>query len=185
MLKQFFKILRWMIPALLLFSLLLAMLSPSLPVVPTTPQDLESFEQKLKELAAAHEQKTPLEVHVNQAELNSFLQSRLPRAHPQETSLQDVVLELTGDTLTCTTMVDFKGKNLFLIIRGNLGVEGPNLKFVPTGLQMGRLPIPLVLVESTLVDKLREAAAGNTLRLPEFIQEVRVQDGRLDLATRP
>ena len=58
------------------------------------------------------------------------------------------------------------------------------MTFVPTEFQIGRMPVPISMVQNRLEKKLTDPAAREKLKLPEYVTEVKVEDGQLVLTEK-
>jgi hypothetical protein len=71
----------------------------------------------------------------------------------------------------------FKGKQVYLTIAGHLGARDGYVTFEPTELKIGRLRVPVSMVNGRLQKKLLEQR--EKLKLPGFITGLRVEGGQL------
>jgi hypothetical protein len=76
-----YRVLRWVVLGLVLLFIFVALRHPAPPSAPLAPQDagqkLQSFNQKLDQLAAAKADGQPAEIHFDSDEVNSGLQSMM------------------------------------------------------------------------------------------------------------
>jgi hypothetical protein len=71
------------------------------------------------------------------------------------------------------------GQDVYVTVRGRLGAESGYLRFYPTEFKIGDLRVPVSLVDPTLQKKLNEPETREKLKLPEFISDLRIQNGQL------
>jgi hypothetical protein len=182
MAKKIYRVVSWSLLALTLVSLLLALRKPSLPPVETSAEAAKAFDAKLNQLGEAHEQRIPREIRITEAELNSKLEESL-QATPYggSTNLKAATVRLEADRVAATFTVSVSGKDIAMTLGGNLAVSNGGLEFKPTEVKMGSLPVPLALVESTLRDRLTSPQARERMKLPEFIKDVKIENGELVL----
>jgi len=180
MAKKAYRVFSWSLLALTLISVLLTLRRPSLPPAETSAEAAKSFDQKLGELAQAHAAGTPSEVHITAVELNSKLAEGLSGAAAEgPASLKTATVQLSGDRLAATFLVNLRGIDVCLTLGGHLAATNGSIEFHPTDVKLGSLPVPVALVQSTLRDRLGSPEARERLKLPEFIKDVRIENGEL------
>lgn len=186
MAKKIFRIISWSLLALTLLSILLIFRKPSIPPVEISAEAAKSFDQKLVQLNQAHEQRRPAEVHITEAELNSKLQERLKQNHAAggSTSLKEAVVNLEGNRLRATFTVNVKGRDFDLTLGGNLGVDNGALEFKPADARLGSLPVPLALIGPAIRERLNSPEMRERMKLPDFIKDVRLENGELVLQSQ-
>jgi hypothetical protein len=71
-----------------------------------------------------------------------------------------------------------------LTVGGTLRAVNGQLQFTPRQLKLGSLPIPVFTVQSALRAKLDSPEVRDRLRLPESMQDVRIENGELVLQAK-
>jgi hypothetical protein len=74
------------------------------------------------------------------------------------------------------------GQNVYVTVAGHLGAKNGYVTFHPTQFEVGHLTVPVSLVNAALQSKMREA--GEQLRLPEYVRDLRVENGELVIKVR-
>ncbi len=179
--RRIYRVVSWSLLALTLVLILLLLRKPSLPGVEASAQAAESFDQKLSQLNEAHLAGRPTEVRITEAELNSKLQQSLQSSPGPggAATVKATTVHLEADRLRGTFTVNLKGKDVYLTLGGTLAVSNGTLVFTPTDVRMGSLPVPMALIEPTLRDRLNQMREH--MKLPEYIGNVRVENGELVL----
>ncbi|MDP9267081.1 MAG: hypothetical protein M3P27_01990 [Acidobacteriota bacterium] len=177
--------------------------------VQRTPQeraaDAAAFRTKLDALQRAHNEGTPgLPARFSENELNAYIEqsvaeissnatSNVPSNAQAETAAAALVrtvkaptVTLAGDEITVQMTVERFGKEFIFSLSGRLGTqheasqnEGSYVAFHPTSCKLGLVSIPLGLVDKLVQQKLAEPENREKMKLPEFIQSVRVENGEL------
>ena len=93
------------------------------------------------------------------------------------TSNQQVMFE--GDQVKGQFTTRIAGQDVVVSLSGHLGSKDGYVEFVPTGFQVGSLPVPLSLVQETLQKKFSDPATREKLKLPDYIADLRIENGEL------
>ena len=178
-----YRIARWLVLLALLFVMVAALRKPEPIAIPLSADQVaekaKQFESKLAEMQQAHQRgETPADVHFSADDVNAFVIGASQRSTGSDQSAPPQLSFEGGEAIVQTSTVQY-GRDIYLTLRGTLGVSDGYLAFVPTGLKVGRLSIPASLVSSTLQKKLAEPENRSKLKLPEFIADLRVEDSQL------
>lgn len=186
MAKKIYRIVSWGLLAFTLVSIFLILRKPSLPPIEVSAEAAKSFDQKLSQANEAHQQGTPQEIRITEVELNSKLQEAIQGAAPSggPASVTTASVHLEGGRLQGTFTANIGGKEVYVTLGGNLAVSNGSLEFKPTDVQMGSLPVPLGLVESTLRERLNSPEMRERMKLPDSIRDVRIENGELVLQSQ-
>jgi hypothetical protein len=181
MAKKVSRIISLSILALALIAVLVALRAPSAPLVPVSEQDVKSFDEKIAALAQAHQQGTLQTTHITEAELTSKLQQGLDESPPNGGTvvLKAASVHLQGDEFVGVFTLDASGKALYLTMAGTLGVVEGRLQIQPSAAKLGSLPIPAPAFQRILARQFDSPETRERLRLPEFIKDVRIENGEL------
>ena len=207
---KFYKIARWFVLAGLVIGILLALHDPKGRPTPLPPdearQDAESFATKLATLETAHNHHESAEARLTADEINaSFaspeaaealraqgkLQSPAGQPAPAETeadaarSLKSAQVSFSGDKVTGYFVAPVYGQDLHLQISGRLGTQNGYVTFEPTAFKVGDMSIPVSLVNPALQKRLQEPETREKLRLPDFVGDLRVENGELVINETP
>jgi hypothetical protein len=162
-------------------AILMALQSPSATQVPVSAQDAKSFDEKIMPLEHAHQQGANQVAHITESELSSKLQQSLDEIPPDRGAvvLKAASVHLEGNEFVGVFTLDASGKELYLSMTGTLGVVEGRLEIQPTSGQLGRLPIPGIAFRRLLRRQFDTPETRERLRLPDFIKDVRVENGEL------
>ena len=96
---------------------------------------------------------------------------------------QQVVFD--GDQVKGQFTTQMAGKDVVVTFSGKLGSKDGYVDFVPTSFQVGSMPVPIALVQDALQKKLlNDPATRDKLKLPEFVNDVKVENGQLVLTEK-
>ena len=175
-----------------------------------TAANADSFQTKLGQLEQAHATGEPAEARISADEIVAALAAANPQpanassgssapppasAPPElnsQTSLtpdqvpvkdQQVVFE--GDEVKGQFTTQVAGKDIVVTFGGHLGSRDGFVDFVPTSFQVGSMPVPLSLVSDALHRKLLDdPATRDRLKLPEYVSDVKIENGQLVLTEK-
>ena len=167
----------------------------------------QAFEEKMSSLAAAHQQGSTAEVSLESGEVNAVIAESLssPEAqeqikksaadltktaepkpasdskseHSADGQIKDVRVEFTNDVVTGYFTTQQYGKEIHLTVAGRLGCKDGYATFEPTVFRIGDLSVPVSFVNPALQKKLAEPETREKLKLPEFVADLRVVNGKL------
>lgn len=94
-------------------------------------------------------------------------------------TVKDFRMAMEGDGITGFFIVDFHGKDLDITVSGRPGASNGYMTFTPTAFKVGSLPIPVSLVAPALQRRLDDPQMHEKLKLPEFVGDLRVQNGQM------
>jgi hypothetical protein len=171
----------------------LAVKKPAPVAVPQSPtartQQAQSFEAKVSQLEQAQaEGRAGAEIRLTADEIQAaFAQTAAangsqPAAMPVSAgesmpAIEAPQVSFAGDTVTGQFVTVMSGKKVYVTVNGRLGAKDGYATFEPTGFKVGDLIIPVSLVNNALQKKLTEER--EKLKLPEFISDLRVENGEL------
>lgn len=198
------KILRWtMLCAMLLVVVL--MLKRPLPVAePMAPavakERTEAVQGKMADLESAHQRGETAEARFSSEEINATFQQAQteqtsapgaihprPVQAPQQADGAESPPEITttriafaGDQATGQFVVHGPGgKEIYLTISGKIRAVDGYASFEFTEGKIGDMPVPVALLNSRLQAKLEEPETHAKLKLPDFVADIRVENGQL------
>ncbi len=186
-------------------ALFLALKKPT-PVAQPQPTasisaNAQSFQAKVDQLEQAQpEGQTKVEVHLTADEVAAaFAQSAgsasAPQLQPASTQgstdvsapiaagavdvnkLGEPIVSFEDDKVIGQFATELGGKKVYITVAGHLGAKDGYVTFDPTEFKFGDLNVPVSLVNDALQKKMLEQR--DRLKLPDFISDVRVQNGEL------
>jgi hypothetical protein len=191
-----YKVARWIILAGLVGVIVFMLKRPAPPSPPLAPRQVKEqaqhFESKLQQIETAQQSGTtpdPESTTFTSDEVNAFVQDASERA-AQEASKQPTLAEaqqqikstqvaFSGDEVIAQAVTERYGQDIYITVRGRLGTDNGYLRFYPTGFKIGDLTVPVSLVGPTLQKKLNEPETHEKLKLPDFVADLRIQNGQL------
>jgi len=76
-------------------------------------------------------------------------------------------------------LTEVYGKDVSITVAGHLGSRDGYVTFEPTEFKVGDLSVPVSVVNPVLQRKLADPENRDKMKLPEFVKEMRVQNGEL------
>jgi hypothetical protein len=172
----------------------------------------QAFEEKISSLAAARQQGSAAEVSLESGEVNAAIAQSLSSPESQaeikksaaqlasttetkpasgstseqsgDGQIKDVRVEFSGDVVTGYFTTQQYGKEIHLTVAGRLGCKDGYATFEPTAFKIGDLSVPVSFVNPALQRKLAEPETREKLKLPEFVADLRIVNGRLFVVER-
>lgn len=193
---KFYKVLRWFALVALIVVVVFALKTPAPPAPPLAPQAVkeqaQQFETKLQQIESAERSgNTPDSdaTTFTSTEVNAFIQDASERAKAEaakqptlaeaQAEVKDTQVAFSGNEVIAQAVTERYGQDVYVTVRGRLGAEKGYLRFYPTGFKIGDLSVPVSLVDPTLQKKLNEPETHEKLKLPDFIADLRVENGQL------
>src|ERR1039457_1767875 len=176
--KKAWKVIRWIVLVSLVIAIVLMVTKPSRPAPPIPEADKKQlsnqFEQKLERLeqtkasgeTGASEQFTPEEV-------NASLEDMTVNAE------KVVGINFVGDQATGQFIVNQYGKDIYVTMSGHLSAKDGYANIELTDAKIGNLSVPVSLINPRLQQRLAEPDQREKLKLPDFIADLRVENGKL------
>jgi hypothetical protein len=187
---------------------LVMVLEKPAPVAPRqTPAAIaanaQSFQQKMEQFSQDVQQASPTggsyqttsspaappkaEVRLNSQEVGAALAQATETAELTPNSnvgsgaptIKDQLVSFEGDVVHGQFLAEVAGKDVWVTISGHLGSKDGYATFDPTEFKVGDMSVPVSMVNASLQKKLAEQ--HDRLKLPDFVGDVRVQDGELVL----
>jgi hypothetical protein len=103
---------------------------------------------------------------------------------PEGAPIRTLQVGFTGDEVTGQFATQLYGKEVYITISGKLGNKDGYVTFDPTGFKVGDLSVPVSWVNDALQKKLADPENREKLKLPEFVSELRVENGELVIAEK-
>jgi hypothetical protein len=196
----FYKIIRWVILAVLVLVIVVSLRKPTPPALPiaaeTAKEDLRTFDEKVDRLAESHARGEPGEARFTGDEINSAIAHSLgtdavtPQATQAQTSapagtaappeIRTVQVGFFDDQVTGQFATPIYGKEVYITLSGRLGAQDGYATFEPTAFRVGDLDVPLVsAIKDALQRKLAEPENREKLKLPEYVSGLKIENGEL------
>jgi hypothetical protein len=186
-------------------TILLVMHKAPAPYVAADSGAGERLEAKLQQLADASVSGAPQVLHVDEAEVNSYLLSHLalkpsdkpsgtpataqsaqsspadlePSVEEIQSAVRDVKINLIEDRVRAYVVFDFHGKDMSLQLEGRLHADEGYLRFDPISGQIGALPIPQASLETAVRKMMDSPQNREKLRLPSDLHDLRIEKGEI------
>ena len=96
-----------------------------------------------------------------------------------QSTVRDVRIELTGDSLRAFVAFDLYGKDLSLELEGRLETRDGYLRLTPTAGKLGSLPLPAGTLDTAAARLFDSPQNREKFHLPPHIRDVRVENGEL------
>ena len=198
--KKIYRVVRWLMLAGMVITIFLGLKSPAPVAEALAPelikQNAESFQQKLTELANAQSSgETGTEVHFTAPELNAAItQATLPQpaataptpaAQPapqpsaEQIPIKSTQVSFEDDVVKGQFLTEVYGKDVYITVAGHLGSRDGYVTFEPTEFKVGDLSVPVSMVNPVLQRKLADPENRDKMKLPEFVKDLRVENGEL------
>lgn len=192
--------------AIAFVALYLALRKPA-PVAAPQPAtavaaNAQSFQTKVTQLEQAQAQgQTGSEVHLTAGEISAAIaqatsqggsvapvRSASSNVNPDpsaaiapgaldSSAIGEPTVSIEGDVVRGQFLTEIGGKKVYVTVAGHLGARDGYATFEPTEFKVGDLNIPVSLVNDTLQKKMLEQR--DRLKLPDFVSDVRVENGEL------
>ena len=129
------------------------------------------------------------EVHINSNEIGAVIAQSLGTAGGMGNlsadsnigsgapTIKDQQVSFEGDVVHGQFLTEIAGKDVWVTVSGHLGEKDGYATFEPTEFKVGDLNVPVSLVNPALQKKLGEQR--DRLKLPDFVGDVKVQNGEL------
>ena len=190
---KIYKIVRWVMLAAAMLVIFLMLKKPTPVALPVDSAsrslNAQSFENKMRELEEAHRTgRGGTEVHLTAGEVAAAMtqSDAIPAPAVQNTSspasaeapkVNDYQVSFVDDVVRGQFATEIEGKQVYVTLAGHLGAKDGYVTFDPTEFKIGDLSVPVSMVNDKLQQKLAEQ--HDRLKLPDFVSDLRVQNGEL------
>ena len=110
--------------------------------------------------------------------------SATPILTPQQVGVKDPQVIFDGDEVKGQFVANVYGKDVFVTLSGHLGAKDGYATFQPTAFKIGSMPVPISMVQAQLNKKLGEPETREKLKLPEFVGDMKIENGQLVISER-
>ena len=98
---------------------------------------------------------------------------------PEQVGVKDPQVIFEGDEVKGQFAANVYGKDVFVTLSGHLGAKDGYATFAPSSFKIGSMPVPIAMVQAQLDRKLNEPEAREKLKLPEFVSDLKIENGQL------
>lgn len=195
--RRAFRILRIVSPAITVLCIILIFNLPTPPKVERSAEATQRAQQKLAGVQQALQNgAAAYDLHFTETELNSILALafRPPEAasaptpgeqQPPEETIRDLRVKLKNDRIHLYVAFRYYGKMLTLSLTGKLRVQDQQVRLDADSGQFGSLPLPSMVLERAMRKVFDAPENREKFRLPDYIQDVRIEDGNMVLIVNP
>jgi len=142
-----------------------------------------SSEEVAAALVAANPQ--PTTSATNQPAATSTALNSQTALSADQVSVKDQQVVFDGDQVKGQFTTPIAGKDVVVTFSGHLGTKDGYVNFVPTSFQVGSMPIPASLVQEAFEKKvLNDPATRDKLKLPDFVNDIKIENGQLVLVEK-
>lgn len=195
--SRIYRFVRWIFLGTAIITIGLMLRHPQPLIAHQTPADkvaanASSFQTKLGELQLAHQSgQSGAEARISSDEVAAAFTVANPQpttaatlnsqtsASPEQVPLRDQQVLFERDEVKGQFTTEVAGKDVVVTLSGRVGSKDGYVDFIPTSFHIGSMPVPISLVQDQLQKKLLDPATREKLRLPEFVSDVRVDNGQL------
>ena len=194
---KIYRVVRWFFLAATVISIGLMLQHPKRLVSQQVPAgqivaNANSFQSKLSDLEQAHQSgQTGVETRITSDEVAAAFAASNPQ--PSQTAalssqtgisaeqvpLKDQQIVFDGDQVKSQFTTQVAGKDVVVTLSGRVGSKDGYVDFVPTSFQIGSMPVPITIVQEQVQKKLSDPTTHEQLKLPEFVSDLRVENGQL------
>lgn len=196
-----FRVFRWLALGLVVSALALAARKAPPPVVESDPAAELTVQKKLRQTERALQAGRSYQLHLNEAEVNSWLDSNLEvsskrfqtledalhgevSAEEVEQAVKDVRMKLVGDLVQAYLVFNFHGTDLSLSLNGHVLTVDGHVRLEPVSGSLGSLPIPLPALRQAVDRVFSSPENEEKFRLPDAVEDLSVQDGEIVVSYR-
>jgi hypothetical protein len=159
------------------------------PVIHTDAAAAQRLQRELQEAQTAADGGKPGVVSADETELNSVLKEYVKAAIDKQPAdspavVRDMRMNLTDDHLRLYVLVNFRGKDLTLVIEGKVHTVNGLLDFEPISGKIGSLSIPKGSLKRAVEQMAATPETQELLRLPKNLRDLHIEKGKLVVVFR-
>ncbi len=194
---KLYRVVRWFFLAAAVITIGLMLQHPQRLVSRQVPAvqvvvNANSFQSKLSDLEQAHQSgQTGVEVRVSSDEVAAAFTASNPQPSQTVTlssqtgmstdqvPLKDQQVVFDGDQVKSQFITQVAGKDVVVTLTGRVGSKDGYVDFVPTSFEIGRMPVPISVLQEQVRKKLSDPVVHEQLKLPDFVSDLRIENGQL------
>lgn len=189
--KKFWRVFRWVILSILVLVIILMITKPKPPAPEISAEDQkqlsQDFEQKMEHMEEAqqngetggHEEFTPEEVNASISTMAANAEKEMGQGSADAADAKIVGINFEGDEATGQFIVHQYGKDIYVTLSGHLSARDGYANIDLTSAKIGNLSVPVSMINPRLQAKMAEPEQHDRLKLPDFIADLRVENGKL------
>lgn len=189
--KKAWSMLRWFVLGGLVLALILMLTKPTRPAPAVTgeaqKQLSQQFEAKLEHLedakqtgnAGASEEFSADEVNAGLQDMTANAQKEMGPGAADDANVRVVGVNFLGDEAVGQFVVNRYGKDVYVTMSGHISAKDGYASIELTSAKIGNLTIPVSLINPRLQERLAEPSQRERLKLPDFVADLRVENGKL------
>jgi hypothetical protein len=199
---KIYRVIRWVVLASSTITFFLLLKKPTPIARPldaaALATNMQSYESKMQELQQARTLgQSQTEIRLTADEVSAAITqagvvpaietpaepasppTSVPAAGPADLQpkVNDYQVSFQGDVARGQFSTEIEGKQVYVTLAGHLGAKDGYVTFDPTEFKVGDLSIPVSIVNPKLQQRLQEQR--DRLQLPDFIRDLRVENGQL------
>ncbi len=101
-----------------------------------------------------------------------------------QSSVRDIKVELTNDSLLLYTIFDLHGMDMSLELEGKLSVQDGYLRMEPIAGKLGSLPLMLGTLRAVTARLFDSPENREKFKLPPYIRDIGIENGNLVIISR-
>lgn len=189
--KKAWSTLRWFVLGGLVLTMVLMLTKPSRPAPPVTgeaqKQLSQQFEAKLEHLedakqtgaAGTREEFSADEVNAGLQDMTANAEKEMGPGAAEDANVRVVGVNFLGDEAVGQFVVNRYGKDVYVTMSGHISAKDGYANIELTSAKIGNLSVPVSLINPRLQERLAEPAQRERLKLPDFVADLRVENGKL------
>jgi hypothetical protein len=189
--RKLWDVLRWFVLGALVLVVVLMLTKPSRPAPQVSgeakKQLSEQFEQKFQHLEDSRasgqsgtvEQFTPDEVNAGVETMAGNAEKATGPGAAENADVKIVGVNFIGDEAIGQFIVNRYGKDIYVTMSGHLSARDGYANIELTSAKIGNLSVPVSMINPRLKQRLAEPEQRERLKLPDFIADMRVENGKL------
>ena len=187
--KRYWSVFRWFVMGGLVLVILLMVSKPSPPASRPSGEVQKQlsgqFEQKLEHLenakatgeAGAAEQFSADEINAGLEDMTANAQKAA--GTPEQPDVKIVGVNFVGNEAVGQFIVNRYGKDVYVTMSGHLSAKDGCANIELTSAKIGNLSVPVSLINPRLQQRLAEPEQRERLKLPDFVADMHVENGKL------
>jgi|SRR5581483_5428715 len=189
--KTVWGIVRWFVLGGAVLVVLLMISKPQRPDAKVTPEDQQKFsqdfERKMQHLEqateahehAAKEEFSPEEVNASMQDMAANAEQVMGPGAAEDAETRIIGINFVGDEAVGQFTVKRFGKDIYVTMSGHLTAKNGYANIELTSAKIGNLSVPVSLINPRLQERLAEPSQHEKLKLPDFVADLRVENGKL------
>jgi len=97
----------------------------------------------------------------------------------EQVPIKSTQVSFENDVVKGQFLTEVYGKDVYITVAGRLGSHDGYVTFEPTEFKVGDLGVPVSMVNPVLQRKLADPENRDKMKLPEFVKDLRVENGEL------